>query len=32
MARTGIETFAVERGVAEVDETILDEARAFFGM
>jgi hypothetical protein len=32
MARTGIERFAQERGVAEVDEQILDAARDFFGM
>jgi hypothetical protein len=32
MARTGIEQFARERGVLEVDEQILDEARDFFGM
>jgi hypothetical protein len=32
MARTGIEKFAQERGVAEVDEQILDAARDFFGM
>lgn len=32
MARTGIETFARERGVAQVDEQILDAARDFFGM
>lgn len=32
MARTGIETFARERGVLEVDEQILDAAREFFGM
>jgi hypothetical protein len=32
MARTGIEQFARERGVLEVDETILDAAREFFGM
>jgi hypothetical protein len=32
MARTGIESFARERGLAEVDEKILDEAREFFGM
>jgi hypothetical protein len=32
MARTGIEKFARERGVLEVDETILDAARDFFGM
>ena len=32
MARTGIETFARDRGVLEVDEQILDAARDFFGM
>src|SRR3954464_8166689 len=32
MARTGIERFAREKGSLEVDEKILDEARAFFGM
>jgi hypothetical protein len=32
MARTGIERFAIERGVAEVDERLLDAAREFFGM
>jgi hypothetical protein len=32
MARTGIEKFARERGVLEVDEKILDAARDFFGM
>jgi len=32
MARTGIERFARERGVVEVDDTILDQARDFFGM
>jgi TusA-related sulfurtransferase len=32
MARTGIEKFAQERGVVEVDEKILDAAREFFGM
>ena len=32
MARTGIETFAREKGILEVDEKILDEAREFFGM
>ncbi|HEY8549179.1 MAG TPA: PCP reductase family protein [Vicinamibacterales bacterium] len=32
MARTGIEQFARERGITEVDEAILDAARAFFGM
>jgi hypothetical protein len=32
MARTGIERFARERGMLEVDEQILDAARDFFGM
>jgi hypothetical protein len=32
MARTGIEQFARERGVMEVDDKILDAAREFFGM
>jgi hypothetical protein len=32
MARAGIEKFARERGSLEVDETILDAAREFFGM
>jgi hypothetical protein len=32
MARTGIERFARERGAMEVDETVLDAARDFFGM
>jgi hypothetical protein len=32
MARTGIESFARERGSLEVDEKILDAARDFFGM
>src|SRR5262245_3529775 len=32
MARTGIEKFARDRGAVEVDETILDAAREFFGM
>jgi len=32
MAKTGIEKFAQERGAAEVDETILDAAKEFFGM
>ena len=32
MARTGTETFAREKGILEVDEKILDEAREFFGM
>jgi hypothetical protein len=32
MAKTGIEKFASERGALEVDETILDAAKDFFGM
>jgi len=32
MARTGIERYAREQGVIEVDEKILDQAREFFGM
>ena len=32
MARTGIERFAREQGVVEVDERVLDAARDFFGM
>ena len=32
MARTGIERFARERGAAEIDDSILDAARDFFGM
>ena len=32
MAKTGIETFARERGAREIDEEILDAARDFFGM
>jgi hypothetical protein len=32
MAKTGIERFARERGSVEVDETVLDAAKEFFGM
>jgi hypothetical protein len=32
MARTGIERFARDRGYATIDEKVLEEARAFFGM
>ena len=32
MAKTGIETFARERGALEVDEKMLDAAKDFFGM
>ena len=32
MARSGIEKFAKDRGLAQVDLQVLDEAREFFGM
>jgi hypothetical protein len=32
MARVGIERFARDKGSLEVDETVLDAAREFFGM
>lgn len=32
MARVGIERFARERGLEEIDEHVLDEARGHFGM
>jgi hypothetical protein len=32
MARTGIESFARERGYARVDEQVMEEARHHFGM
>ncbi len=32
MARTGIESFARERGFGQVDARVMDEARAHFGM
>ena len=32
MARSGIEKFARERGLAQVDARVLDQARDFFGM
>ena len=32
MARTGIEKYAAEKGLAEIDETVLDHAKDFFGM
>jgi hypothetical protein len=32
MARAGIERFARENGSVEINETILDAARDFFGM
>ncbi|MCC6849807.1 MAG: PCP reductase family protein [Deltaproteobacteria bacterium] len=32
MARSGIEQYARERGIAEIDEAVLDHAKDFFGM
>ena len=32
MAKSGIEKFAIERGLAQVDVKVLEEAREFFGM
>ena len=32
MAKTGIEKFAKERGLARIDVQVLDQARNFFGM
>ena len=32
MAKSGIERFARERGYAEIDEAVLDEAKDHFGM
>ncbi len=32
MAKTGIEKFAKDRGLAQVDREVLDQARDFFGM
>ena len=32
MARSGIETFARERGLDEIDTRVLEQAREFFGM
>jgi proto-chlorophyllide reductase subunit len=32
MAKAGIEKFAKERGLAQIDGRVLDEARDFFGM
>ena len=32
MAKTGIEKFARDRGLPQVDIEVLDEARDFFGM
>ncbi len=32
MARSGIEKWAQEKGLVEIDETVLDHAKDFFGM
>ncbi len=32
MARTGIEKFAKDRGLAEIDVEVLEQAKGFFGM
>ena len=32
MARSGIEKYAADKGLAEIDETVLDHAKDFFGM
>ena len=32
MAKTGIERFARDRGLAQIDAQVLEQARAFFGM
>jgi proto-chlorophyllide reductase subunit len=32
MARSGIEKYAQERGLREIDESVLDHAKDFFGM
>lgn len=32
MARSGIEKYAADKGLAEIDETVLDGAKDFFGM
>jgi hypothetical protein len=32
MAKTGIEKFAKERGLGQIDSKVLEEARAFFDM
>jgi len=32
MAKTGIEKFAVDRGLAQIDAEVLDQAKDFFGM
>ena len=32
MAKTGIEKFAMDRGLAEIDAHVLEQAKEFFGM
>ena len=32
MAKTGIEKFATDRGLAQIDAEVLEQAREFFGM
>jgi hypothetical protein len=32
MAKTGIEKFAVDRGLAQIDAQVLEQAREFFNM
>ena len=32
MAKTGIEKYAVDRGLAQIDAQVLEQARDFFGM
>ena len=32
MARKGIDKYAREKGLTQVDDTLLDEAKEFFGM
>ncbi len=32
MAKTGIEKFAKDRGLAQIDVEVLEQARHFFGM
>ena len=32
MARSGIEKYAQDKGLAEIDEAVLDHAKDFFGM
>ncbi|MCH7706870.1 MAG: PCP reductase family protein [Myxococcales bacterium] len=32
MAKTGIETYAKERGLTQIDAQVLEQAKDFFGM